>query len=181
MRIYKSVLFILAVLVSVSMRGQYNPTNPAEPGVYSYTLTLQATPSSGGSFNIGTNTSYTAGTTVNLRAYTNSSFTFTAWEQDGEVISTSASVTYTMPARDVKLIAHYKYNPNSPAEPTEPDLPVYSILNLSVLPAGSGSFNISSGNKYEVGAAVSLRAYNNSNFSFVNWTENGTAVSTEAS
>ena len=40
MRGYRYFLVILALLISVSMRGQYNPTNPAEPGAY-YTLTLQ--------------------------------------------------------------------------------------------------------------------------------------------
>lgn len=180
MRGYKYILFILTLLVSVRMQGQYNPTNPAEPGVY-YTLALEATPSNGGSFNIGTTTTYSEGTTVNLRAYTNSNFSFTAWEQDGEVISTSSSFTYTMPAKNVKLIAHYKYNPNSPSEPTEPDLPVYSTLHLSASPSAGGYFNISSGNKYEVGAVISLRAYNNSNFSFKNWTENGEVISTSSS
>ena len=180
MRGYKYILFILALFVSVSMQGQYNPTNPSEPGVY-YTLTLEATPASGGSFNISTTTSYSEGTIINLRAYANSSFSFTAWEQDGEVISTSSSFSYTMPGKNVKLIAHYKYNPNSPGEPTEPDLPVYSTLSLSASPSAGGYFNISSGNKYEVGTAVSLRAYNNSNFTFKNWTENGEIISTSSS
>lgn len=180
MRSYRYILFILALLVNVSMRGQYNPTNPAEPGVY-YTLTLQATPSGAGSFNVSTTTSYTEGTNVSLRAYTNSNFTFSAWELDGEVVSTSSSFTYTMPAKNVKLVAHYKYSPSNPSEPTEPDLPVYSTLGLSTSPSGAGSFNISSGNRYEVGASVNLRAYANSNFIFKNWTENGEVVSTSSS
>ena len=180
MRSYKYILFILTLVVSVSMQGQYNPTNPIEPGVY-HTLTLQATPSEGGSFNLGTITSYSEGVNINLRAYTNSNFSFMAWEQDGEVISTSASFTYTMPDKNVKLIAHYKYNPNSPGEPIEPDLPVYSTLYLSASPGEGGSFNINSGNKYEVGAGVSLRAYSSTNFSFKNWTENGIVISTSSS
>lgn len=171
---------MLALLMSVGVRGQYNPVNPAEPGVY-YTLTLQATPSGGGSFNISTMTSYSEGSIINLRAYTNSYFTFTAWELDGEVISTSSSFSFTMPAKNVKLIAHYKYDPSNPAEPTEPDLPVYSILNLSSAPSSGGYFNINSGNRYEAGTAVSLRAYSNSNFVFKNWTENGEIVSTSSS
>lgn len=44
MRGCKYILFMLALLISVSVRGQYNPTNPAEPGA-SYTLVLQTTPS----------------------------------------------------------------------------------------------------------------------------------------
>lgn len=174
------ILFILTLLVSVGVRGQYNPTNPAEPGTY-YTLTLQATPSNGGSFNLSTTTSYSEGTNVSLRAYTNTNFTFTGWELDGEVISTSSSFNYTMPAKNVKLIAHYRYSPSNPAEPTEPNLPVYSTLTLACSPSGAGSFNINSGNRYEVGTSVSLRAYNNSNYVFKNWTENGEIISTAAS
>ncbi len=183
MRSYKYILFILALLTSAGMQGQYNPTNPSEPGVPSvyYTLTLEASPSGGGSFNLGTTTSYSEGTKVNLRAYTNSYFSFIAWEQDGEVISTSSSFTYTMPAKNVKLIAHYKYDPSNPEEPTKPNIPVYSTLYLSASPSSGGYFNINSGNKYEVGSAVSLRAYNNSNFSFKNWTENGEVISTSSS
>ena len=180
MRIYKYILFILALLVHVSMRGQYNPTNPAEPGVY-HTLTLQATPSGAGSFNVSTTTSYSEGTNVSLRAYTNTNYTFSAWELDGEVISTSSSFTYTMPAKNVKLIAHYRYTPSNPSEPTEPDIPVYSTLGLSTSPSNAGYFNISSGNKYEVGSSVSLKAYSNSNFTFKNWTENGEVISTSSS
>lgn len=180
MRGYRYFLVILALLISVSMRGQYNPTNPAEPGAY-YTLALQATPSGSGSFNVSTTTNCSEGTNVSLRAYANSNFQFVAWEKDGEVISTSSSFTYTMPAKNVKLIAHFKYNPSSPAEPTEPDLPVFSTLSLATSPSNSGHFNISSGNKYEVGSSVNLRAYSNSNFTFKNWTENGEVISTNSS
>lgn len=180
MKGFKYILFILALFVSVGMRGQYNPTNPAEPGSY-YTLTLLATPSNGGSFNLSTTTTYTEGTNVTLRAYTNTSYQFSGWELDGEVISTSTSFTYTMPARNVKLIAHYKYNPSNPSEPTEPDLPVYSKLYLSASPSVGGYFNISSGNRYEVGTSVNVRAYTNSNYTFKNWTENGEVISTSSS
>lgn len=184
MRGYKYILFILALVVSASMRGQYNPTNPTEPGVPTnrYTLTLQATPSEAGSFNVGTNTSYTVGTNISLRAYTNTNFTFTGWELDGQVISTSSSFTYTMPEKNVKLVAHYKYNPSNPGEPPEPVAPpVYSTLQLAASPSDGGYFNISSSNSYVVGASVSLRAYNNSNFVFSNWTENGEIISTSSS
>ena len=91
----RHILLLLALFVSAGIRGQYNPTNPAEPGTY-YTLTLQATPANAGSFNLSTTTSYSAGTNVSLRAYTNSNFVFSGWELDGEVVSTSSSFTYTL-------------------------------------------------------------------------------------
>ena len=180
MRYNRYILFILALIMSVSMKGQYNPTNPAEPGVY-YTLTLQADPTGGGYFNLSTTTSYTEGTSITLRAYNNSNFEFVSWEQDGEIISTASSFSYKMPAKNVTLIAHYKYNPSNPAEPSEPNIPVYSTLYLEGSPVDGGYFNISSGNKYEVGSSVQLRAYAYSNFSFQNWTENGEVVSTSSS
>ena len=180
MKGFRFILFILALFVSTIMRGQYNPADPAEPGTY-YSLTLQATPSNGGSFNLNKTTSYSEGTSVSIRAYTNTNFTFVGWELDGETYSTSSTLTYIMPARNVTLIARYKYTPSNPSEPIEPDLPVYSKLYLSASPSAGGSFNISSGNKYEVGTSVYVRAYSNSNFVFKNWTENGEVISTSAS
>lgn len=171
---------MLMLLVCIGMKGQYNPTNPIEPGSQ-YSLTLIASPSEAGSFNISSTTSYSEGTTVGLRAYTNSHFRFIAWEQNGEVISTSSSISYTMPANNVRLVAHYVYDPSSPSEPSEPDIPVYSTLSLVASPSDAGYFNISSGNRYEVGTSVSLRAYTNSNFRFVNWKENGEIISTSSS
>ena len=177
---------MLMLLVSVGIRGQYNPSNPPEPGSYtpSYSLTLKATPEAGGRFNINSPSSYTAGQTVNLRAYTNSNYTFVSWKEGGEVISTNANFTYTMPERNSCLEAEFVYTPSSPAEPSEPNIPQkpdYSTLNLVSDPVGGGYFNISSGNQYEVGSSVGIRAYNNSNFVFQNWTEDGEVVSTSSS
>ena len=187
MRGYKYILFILALLMSASMWGQYNPTNPAEPlaPTAAYTLTLQADPSGGGSFNLNTTTTYSEGVSISLRAYTNSNFTFVSWEEEGgDIVSTSASFNYTMPARNVKLIAHYRYSPSSPTEPSEPvipEKPVYSNLYLTASPTAGGSFNIGSGNNYEVGTVVNVQATANSNFTFINWTRDGQEVSTSKS
>lgn len=182
----KYILLALALIVSAGARGQYNPTNPAEPGapVTTYVLTLQADPSGGGSFNVNTTTSYVAGATVNLRAYNVSNFSFVAWEEDGSVISTAASFTYTMPAHDAKLIARYTYTPSNPTEPAEPVMPVkpvYSNLYLTALPTAGGSFNIGSGNSYEVGTTVNVRASAATNFTFEGWTQDGELISTSTS
>ena len=53
----KYMLLVLALLVSANMYGQYNPSNPQEPGVY-HTLTLEATPYDGGRFNVNTVSEY---------------------------------------------------------------------------------------------------------------------------
>jgi hypothetical protein len=51
-------------------------------------------------------------------------------------------------------------------------------INATVNPANSGS--ISGTGVYNEGETVNLIATPNSNYSFINWTENGTAVSTDA-
>lgn len=170
----------LAVLVTASVRGQYNPTSPAEPGV-AYTLTLEAYPKDAGSFNLNTTTLYQDGSNVAVRAYTNTGYRFVGWEQDGKVISTAPSLYYIMPPKNVQLIAHFKYDPSNPMEPDESYVAVYSELTLVSLPQTGGYFNISSGNRYEVGTTVQLRAYANSNYTFRNWTVNGEVVSTSSS
>lgn len=169
MRYNKYVMLLLMLLVSIGLRGQYNPSNPAEPGRY-YALTLTASPNDAGYFNVTSGTTYLEGKVVSLRAYTNSGFKFVHWEEDGEVISTSASFSYTMPARDVTLVAHYEFAPSSPSEPSQPVLAKYSKINLSATPSDGGSFNVSSGNSYKVGTSVTLNAYNSYDFVFEKWT-----------
>jgi hypothetical protein len=176
----KYILFSLAVFVTASVRGQFNPENPAEPGAYSYNLTLEADPKEGGSFNLNATTSYTEGDNISLRAYTNAGYRFIAWELDGNVISTSASFTYTMPSKNVKLVARYKFEPSSPSEPDEPYIPAYSVLGITASPSEGGYFNISDGNIYEVGMSVQLKAYTNPYYTFRNWTENGQVISTSS-
>ena len=174
------LLVVLTLLWSVNIHAQYNPSNPPEPGVY-YTLTLKCSPENSGTFNINNVTTCAQGSTISLRAYTNTGFKFIGWEEGGKTISTNSSFTYTMGNHNTTLIAHFEYDPSNPSEPTQPTLPVYSNLYISASPSDGGSFSISSGNKYEVGSSVSVRAYANSNFTFKNWTENGEVISTSAS
>lgn len=179
MNLIRYILLMVALIVSATMKGQYNPTNPSEPGAYN-TLTLKASPDGAGYFNINTTTTQTPGKSVRVRAYNYTNFTFVAWSLDGEIVSTDAQFDYTMPQRDVTLIAHYNYNPSNPSEPTPPIITQYSKIHLLANPSTGGSFNISSGNSYEVGSSVNLRAYTNGNFKFLDWTENGEVISTSA-
>ena len=184
MRGFKYILILLALCVSAGVWGQYNPANPAEPGapVKQYTLTLAADPSGGGTFNLNATTQQTEGTTFWVQANTASNFTFVNWtDEDGDEISNVYRFQYTMPSHDAKLIAHFIYTPSAPGEPSEaiiPPKPVYAPLFLTAQPAAGGSFNIASGNNYEVGSVVSVKANAASNFKFVNWTKDGVEIST---
>lgn len=180
MKVNRYVILLLSCLLCVSMWGQYNPANPAEPGMSPWKLTLRAVPSDAGSFNISSVTKHATGEKVSLRAYTNSSFVFKAWEdEEGNVLSTTASFSYTMPAKHVTLIARYTYGSSNPSEPSEPVK--YVTLNFSASPSEGGSVSPSGAQKYQIGSKVNLRAYNYSDFSFVNWTLNGEVISTSSS
>lgn len=169
-------------LSALSLWAQYNPSNPPEPGAY-YTLTLQATPAGGGSFNINATTSQLAGSFVRLRAYTSSNFRFVAWAENGYIVSQESEFDYQMPAYNVTLTAHYDYSPSNPSEPGKPDdLPVYSRIYVSCDPERGGStYGVTSGNKYVQGTSLSLGTGTASNFLFDYWTENGEVISTSSS
>ena len=160
-----SLLVALIFFYSISAYGQYNPTNPGEPGVY-YTLKLKCEPEIAGSFNIASQTIQSQGFGINLSAYTNTGYVFLHWEENGKKVSSTPSFNYTMPGYNTTLVAKYEYNPSSPEEPQQPHLPKYRQLKFNISPSEGGSLNISPNNKYEVGASVKLQAYNNNNFYF---------------
>ncbi len=183
MNTYINKVFILLLMsfFTTALHAQYNPENPAEPGapIVYYKLSLRATPSGAGTFNISTSTTQAVGANVSLRANSsNSEYVFVAWTENDVVVSTASQFTYTMPAHHVELVAHFDYRPASPGEPSVPNIPVYSTVYLSCSPANSGSFNISSGNRYVVGTSVSITATNKTDFTFSHWTENDSTIST---
>lgn len=179
MNYIRIMLLAVMLIMSIAGLGQYNPTNPAEPGVY-YTLTLKCIPENAGSFNIATKTTQSQGVGVNLRAYTNTGFKFVAWEENGKQISSDALYNFTMHGYNTTLIARYEYDPSSPSEPSQPNLPKYATLDISVSPKNSASLNINNGNKYEVGSSVKLSVYNNQNYIFKNWTQGEDIISTSS-
>ena len=173
---------MLALLVSVGMRGQYNPPNPPEPAYY-HTLTLIADPAGGGSLTVSASSTVAGmiaeGASVTVTARNNSNFRFVCWEKDGETVSTSASYTFVMSSKDITLMAHFDYNPNNPAEPSEPRL--RHKLFLESNPSSGGYFNVTSGSEYDEGASVFLRAYPNQWYVFQNWTMGDSVISTNSS
>lgn len=146
---------------------EFDPNSPVEPGndnVY-YWLTLAAEE--------GGNTSgygrYTAGTSVNIRAYANERYTFAGWyDEDGNLLSTEANYTLVTEARPMRLLAHFDYTPPSPVEPLE-----LNTLHRIKLKAQEGG--TVSANAYWVkeGESTTIRAYANSGYDFMGWYQNG--------
>ena len=89
-----------------SCRGQFSDVTTSSPeginldvigydlGVTSYTITTSSSPGNGGTTSGGG--TFAAGTSRTVTASPNSGFTFANWTENGSVVSTSASYTFTL-------------------------------------------------------------------------------------
>lgn len=179
-RISLAIFLLLMSLYSwAQIGGDYNPSNPSDPGnpTQEYTLTLKATPSNGGSFNT-TSTNLAGGKTYTLRAYPSTDFAFVAWLCNGDTLSKASSYTYTMPYHDVEIIGVFTYSPSNPSDPNV--VAQKYTLTMKATPTEGGSFNTNS-TKVSVGEWYNLRAYPNTDFAFVAWLCEGDTLSKSAS
>ena len=98
------------------------------------------------------------GTTVTATA--NAGYQFLNWTENGSIVSASSSYNFT-PSTSGTLVANF--------------LPITYTINTSNSPSGSGS--ISGGGIVNSGSSATVTATANSGYTFLNWTENGTVVS----
>lgn len=104
--------------VTLTAVFKYSPDSPADPdslGIY-YTLSVEAQPKQGGSFNINT-AEVMEGHTTTLYAYANTGYRFKGWKVGDSIVSTSSTYTYKMENKDVRFIGVFEYNPSNPENP----------------------------------------------------------------
>jgi hypothetical protein len=140
--------------------GAYENQTPV-PNV---NIGLSANPPAGGAVEGGGSVAH--GATVTVKATANNGYSFVNWTEGGNQVSTSASYNFTATANRT-LVANF-----SPIGPNQ-----YSI-SVSANPAVGGT--VSGGGVFNQGASVTVEAEANTGYTFVNWTEGGTAVSTSA-
>jgi len=128
-------------------------------------ITLTPNPAKGGIVFGGGE--YTVNDTVTITATANTGYHFVNWTEGGTEVYTEASSTFTA-AEDRVLIANFEMIP--------PDI---VFITLIANPTGGGV--ASGGGEYTIGDSVTITATANSGYRFVNWTEGGTEVYTEAS
>ncbi|MFW5725362.1 MAG: InlB B-repeat-containing protein, partial [Bacteroidota bacterium] len=128
----------------------------------SFEITAEASPSHGGTIE-GTGTWY-EGHTATITALPASNFEFQNWTENGSVVSNQAQYSFTATG-DRHLVANF----GSAS-------PVYHIA-LTANPSDGGS--VSGGGNHPEGANVTVSATPETGYDFVNWTENGTIVSTQ--
>ena len=126
-----------------------------------YTITVTANPTEGGTVS-GSGTYY-ENNSCTIAATASEGYTFTNWTKDGTEVSTDATYTFNV-TEDAEYVANFTLN-------------TY-MVTVSVNPAGAGT--ITGDGTYNHGALATLTATAASRYVFVNWTKNGTEVSTNA-
>ena len=129
----------------------------------SFTISVSANPSNGGSVTGGG--TYNQGQSCTVHATANSGYTFVNWTENGTQVSTNANYTFTVTGNR-NLVANFQAQPQQ-----------YTI-SVSANPSNGGI--VSGGGTYNQGQSCTVSATANSGYTFVNWTENGTQVSTNA-
>jgi len=129
-----------------------------------YSVSLSSNPTAGGS-TIGSGT-YNSGASVSVTANPNSGYTFTNWTEGATVVSSSSNYTFTISANRT-LVAHYTLIPPTP----------YSVF-LSSNPAVGGA--TTGGGVHNSGTSVTVTATASPGFTFTNWKEGTTIVSSSA-
>jgi len=129
-----------------------------------YAVILSSSPAAGGT-NTGSG-SYTAGTSVTITASPNTGYTFVNWTENGNIVSTSSNYTFAINTTR-RLVANFLIN-------------TYT-LTVTTNPASGGTVTKNPDQlKYDHGTNVLLTATPNTGYTFTNWTDNGTVISTSA-
>ncbi len=126
-----------------------------------YTITVNASPTSGGTVSGGG--TYYSGTSCTLTATPNTGYTFTNWKKGNTVVSTNATYTF-----EVTESATYTA--------TFTAIPQYTI-SVSANPTTGGT--VSGGGTFYSGASCTLTATPNTHYDFTNWKLGNSVVSTD--
>ena len=124
-------------------------------------VTVSVNPPEGGTVSGGG--TYAEGATCTLTATPSEFWSFVNWMEDGVVVSTDATFIFGVMG-DRTLVANFQIQSFN--------------ITASALPTMGGT--VSGGGTYDYGQDCTLTATANENSTFVNWTENGEVVSTEA-
>ena len=127
-----------------------------------YNITVSANPTNGGSVNGGG--TFQEGQSCTVSATANTGYTFTNWTENGNVVSTQASYTFTVTGNRT-LVANFEAQPQS-----------YTITATAV-PSNGGT--VTGGGTYQQGQSCTLTATPAAGYDFIKWTKNGQQVSTE--
>lgn len=128
----------------------------------SYNISTSANPPEGGGASGGGTCQYGQQCTVHATA--NSGYHFVDWTENGVSVSSSANYTFTVTSNRT-LVANFA--------------PETFYVTVSSYPANGGV--VTGGGSYSFGQSCTVTATPSSGYLFIDWTENGSVVSSEAS
>ena len=131
-----------------------------------YTVSVVANPTDGGAVTGGG--TYTEGQTCAVSAAANEGYTFINWTENDSIVSLDSLYRFTVNA-DRALVAQFEMQIPEPEEYT---------ITVSANPTNGGT--VSGGGIYQEGQQCTVTATANEGYTFINWTENGEQVSTNA-
>ena len=127
----------------------------------SYTINVTANPNDGGTVTGGG--TYTFGQSCTVHATAATGYNFVNWRENGNHVTSQPEYTFTVTS-DRDLEARFG---------------VQSFeITATADPANGG--NVTGGGNYQYGSTCNLTATAHTGYTFVNWTKNGTQVSTNA-
>ncbi len=130
-----------------------------------FAVTLSSNPAAGGTtFGSG---AYNTGTSVTVIESPNPGYTFANWTENGNIISTSSSYQFIITANRT-LVANFTAIPA-----------LQFAVFLSSSPSIGGT--TTGAGSYTTGTSVTIGATPSAGYTFVNWTEGATVISTSSS
>ncbi len=129
----------------------------------SYTISVSANPTNGGTVNGGG--TYNHGQSCTVTADDNPGYTFLRWTENGTQVSTNASYTFTVTGPRT-LVAQFQQQ-------------TYTIT-ATANPTNGGTATVSGNGTFTYNQQCTLTATPNSHYSFTNWKKGNNVVSTDA-
>ena len=105
---------------TLTARYRFTPGSPGEPSETKprHWVHFSAEPASAASFSQSKSFQVSEGSWFSISAYDNNNYVLKQWTQDGKVVGTANGYGATMGTEDIRLVAHYVYQPPSPADPS---------------------------------------------------------------
>lgn len=105
---------------TLTARYRFTPGSPGEPSETKprHWVHFSAEPEAAASFSQSKSFQVSEGSWFNITAYDNNYYVLKQWTQDGKVVGTTNGYGAWMGTEDIRLVAHYVYQPPSPADPS---------------------------------------------------------------
>ena len=153
---------VVSTNASYSFTVTGNRTLVATFNQQSYTISVSASPSSGGTATVSGNGQFTYGQSCTVTATPANGYSFVSWKEGGQVVSTNPSYSFTVTGNRT-LVATFSQQS-------------YTI-SASASPSSGGTATVSGNGHFTYGQSCTVTATPANGYTFINWTENGQVVS----